>query len=201
MPSSAARPARAYGASGPPADADAMAAARLSGGHMVTLRPATDDIWGWLDLVPDPEIPVISVVDLGIVRDVAWEGDTLVVTVTPTYSGCPATAVISMDIEAALQGARHRKAEARDAKSRRPGPPIGSAKRAARGWRNSASPRPIPRAGPSAAPAAARPTSNGSASSVPPPARRNGAAATAWNPSTISSASEVSPRARFTTSP
>jgi phenylacetate-CoA oxygenase PaaJ subunit len=46
---------------------------------------------------------VISVVDLGIVRDVAWEGDTLVVTVTPTYSGCPATAVISMDIEAALR--------------------------------------------------------------------------------------------------
>jgi hypothetical protein len=65
------------------------------GATVVTLRPATDDIWGWLDLVPDPEIPVISVVDLGIVRDVAWEGDTLVVAVTPTYSGCPATTVIN----------------------------------------------------------------------------------------------------------
>jgi ring-1,2-phenylacetyl-CoA epoxidase subunit PaaD len=59
---------------------------------MVTVRPKLDDIWGWLDLVPDPEIPVISVVDLGIVRDVGWDGETLVVTVTPTYSGCPATA-------------------------------------------------------------------------------------------------------------
>lgn len=59
-------------------------------------------IWSWLDEVPDPEIPVISVVDLGIVRDVAWQGDTLEVAVTPTYSGCPATSVIAMDIETAL---------------------------------------------------------------------------------------------------
>lgn len=65
--------------------------------------PSTSEIWAWLDQVPDPEIPVISVVDLGIVRAVEWEGDTLVVQVTPTYSGCPATAVISMDIEAALR--------------------------------------------------------------------------------------------------
>jgi ring-1,2-phenylacetyl-CoA epoxidase subunit PaaD len=70
---------------------------------MVAVRPKLDDIWGWLDLVPDPEIPVISVVDLGIVRDVGWDGETLVVTVTPTYSGCPATALISMEIEAALR--------------------------------------------------------------------------------------------------
>ncbi len=70
---------------------------------MVTTRAATDDIWEWLDLVPDPEIPVISVVDLGIVRNVAWDDDTLVVTVTPTYSGCPATALISMEIETALR--------------------------------------------------------------------------------------------------
>lgn len=70
---------------------------------MVAVQPSTDDVWRWLDLVPDPEIPVISVVDLGIVRDVAWDDDTLVVTVTPTYSGCPATAVIAMDIESALR--------------------------------------------------------------------------------------------------
>jgi ring-1,2-phenylacetyl-CoA epoxidase subunit PaaD len=61
-----------------------------------------DTVWRWLEEVPDPEIPVVSVVDLGIVRDVAWEGETLVVAVTPTYSGCPATAIINMDIEAAL---------------------------------------------------------------------------------------------------
>ena len=64
---------------------------------------STDQIWEWLDAVPDPEIPVISVVDLGIVRDVRWDGDMLKVTVTPTYSGCPATSVISMDIESALR--------------------------------------------------------------------------------------------------
>lgn len=61
-------------------------------------------VWDWLAEVPDPEIPVISLVDLGIIRDVAWQGDTLAVAVTPTYSGCPATAVIAMDIEAALRG-------------------------------------------------------------------------------------------------
>ena len=67
-------------------------------------RPATDQIWDWLDAVADPEIPVISLVDLGIIRDVDWQGDTLTVTVTPTYSGCPATAIINLDIETALRG-------------------------------------------------------------------------------------------------
>ncbi len=67
------------------------------------MKPSLKDVWSWLDAVPDPEIPVISVVDLGIVRDVAWEGDTLTVTVTPTYSGCPATSVISLEIERALR--------------------------------------------------------------------------------------------------
>lgn len=67
------------------------------------MKPAVSDIWAWLDEVPDPEIPVISVVDLGIVRDVSWKDDTLEVAVTPTYSGCPATRVISMDIETALR--------------------------------------------------------------------------------------------------
>src|SRR3954468_13448353 len=65
--------------------------------------PATAEIWSWLAEVPDPEIPVISVVDLGIVRDVAWEDDTLAVTVTPTYLGCPATSVINLAIEDALR--------------------------------------------------------------------------------------------------
>lgn len=61
-----------------------------------------DEVWRWLGAVPDPEIPVVSVTDLGIVRDVAWDDDTLVVTVTPTYSGCPATSVINLDIERTL---------------------------------------------------------------------------------------------------
>ena len=70
---------------------------------MVTDRPTTDEVWSWLAQVPDPEIPVISLVDLGIIRHVAWEGDTLIVTVTPTYSGCPATSIINFDIDAALR--------------------------------------------------------------------------------------------------
>ena len=52
--------------------------------------------------VPDPEVPVVSVVDLGIVRDVAVEGGVVTVTVTPTYSGCPAVQVIERDIVSAL---------------------------------------------------------------------------------------------------
>jgi len=67
------------------------------------MKPELAEVWDWLDDVPDPEIPVISVVDLGIVRGVTWEGDTLNVAVTPTYSGCPATTVIALDIETALR--------------------------------------------------------------------------------------------------
>lgn len=63
-----------------------------------------DQIWAWLEDVPDPEIPVISVVDLGVVRGVEWRGGELVVTVTPTYSGCPANSVIQFEIEKTLRG-------------------------------------------------------------------------------------------------
>jgi ring-1,2-phenylacetyl-CoA epoxidase subunit PaaD len=55
-------------------------------------------IWAWLGEVEDPEIPVLSIVDLGIVRDVAWEDGACVVTLTPTYSGCPATEVIAQSV-------------------------------------------------------------------------------------------------------
>ena len=58
------------------------------------LRPSVKEVWHWLSEVPDPEIPVISLTDLGIIRDVEWRDDTLVVTVTPTYSGCPATTIM-----------------------------------------------------------------------------------------------------------
>jgi ring-1,2-phenylacetyl-CoA epoxidase subunit PaaD len=57
-----------------------------------------------LAAIPDPEIPVVSVVELGIVRNVEWQGEELVVTVTPTYSGCPATEMIAADIDRALAG-------------------------------------------------------------------------------------------------
>lgn len=69
----------------------------------MTAPTTVEQVWTWLGEVPDPEVPAVSVVDLGIVRDVAWDADALVVTVTPTYSGCPATAVISLAIEGALR--------------------------------------------------------------------------------------------------
>ena len=62
-------------------------------------------IWSVLAQVPDPEIPVLSVVDLGIVREVRPDR----VVITPTYTGCPATQVIERDIRDALDaaGLRH----------------------------------------------------------------------------------------------
>jgi ring-1,2-phenylacetyl-CoA epoxidase subunit PaaD len=65
-------------------------------------RLALDVVWKALAAVTDPEIPVISVVELGIVRGVEWHGNEIVVTVTPTYSGCPATELIAADIDRAL---------------------------------------------------------------------------------------------------
>ena len=52
--------------------------------------------------VPDPELPMVTVADLGILRDVAAEGDRLVVTITPTYSGCPALREIAHDLRRRL---------------------------------------------------------------------------------------------------
>lgn len=70
-----------------------------------TPRPDAADVWRWLQAVPDPEVPVVSVVDLGIVREVRWEGEELVVVMTPTYAGCPALTVIRDAIGDALAGA------------------------------------------------------------------------------------------------
>lgn len=74
---------------------------------MIAQRPDLARVWAWLEEVPDPELPVLSVVDLGIVRNVEWVdaqgGGALKVTVTPTYSGCPATRVIERDIVRALR--------------------------------------------------------------------------------------------------
>ena len=67
--------------------------------------PALSAIWQALDTVPDPEIPVVSVVELGIVRSVEWDAADpamLVVHVTPTYSGCPATDVIMANVRETL---------------------------------------------------------------------------------------------------
>ena len=61
-----------------------------------------EQVLGWLAEVADPEIPVLSITDLGIVRDVDCS-DGVTVSLTPTYSGCPATEVIESSVVAALQ--------------------------------------------------------------------------------------------------
>jgi ring-1,2-phenylacetyl-CoA epoxidase subunit PaaD len=61
-----------------------------------------EQILGWLSEVADPEIPVLSITDLGIVRDVDCS-DGVTVAVAPTYSGCPATEVIEALVAAALE--------------------------------------------------------------------------------------------------
>jgi ring-1,2-phenylacetyl-CoA epoxidase subunit PaaD len=61
-------------------------------------------LYAVLAQVPDPEVPAVSVVDLGIVRSVTSD----LVTITPTYTGCPATEVIERDIRAALDAAGYR---------------------------------------------------------------------------------------------
>jgi len=71
----------------------------------MTAEPANRDVgptvlqvWNWLGAVPDPEIPVLSVVELGVVRGVTVTAEGVEVQVAPTYSGCPATEMIEQSI-------------------------------------------------------------------------------------------------------
>lgn len=68
---------------------------------MVAKSVSAAQVYEWLGKVPDPEIPVLSILDLGIVRDVTVN-ETVTVTLTPTYSGCPATEAIESSVQAAL---------------------------------------------------------------------------------------------------
>jgi ring-1,2-phenylacetyl-CoA epoxidase subunit PaaD len=68
---------------------------------MVTF--SAEAVWAFLEDVKDPEVPVLSVVELGIVRDVKVTEDGVTVVITPTYSGCPAMHVIEEDIRAGLE--------------------------------------------------------------------------------------------------
>ena len=63
----------------------------------------TDKIWELLNTVPDPEIPVISVVELGVIRDVIFSENSYVISITPTYSGCPAVKAFQDDIKTCLK--------------------------------------------------------------------------------------------------
>jgi len=63
--------------------------------------------------VPDPELPMVTVADLGILRDVREDGDTVTVTITPTYSGCPALAEIGADLRRRLTRAGYQRVDVR----------------------------------------------------------------------------------------
>ena len=71
----------------------------------VATRSRVDAAWRVLATVLDPEVPAVSVCDLGIVRDVIAHDDALEVVLTPTYSGCPATEVIAQDVIEAIDRA------------------------------------------------------------------------------------------------
>ncbi|MCB0332939.1 MAG: phenylacetate-CoA oxygenase subunit PaaJ [Bdellovibrionales bacterium] len=64
-----------------------------------------EEIWKVLSTVTDPEIPVATIVGMGIVRDVEVSPEKVVVTITPTYTGCPAMEVMEQDIRSALKEA------------------------------------------------------------------------------------------------
>lgn len=59
-------------------------------------------VWERLSLIPDPEVPVISILELGVVRNVRYNGETLEIVITPTYTGCPAMHLFVAEIKAAM---------------------------------------------------------------------------------------------------
>ena len=68
-------------------------------------------IWQELEAIPDPEIPVIYIVDLGMIRSVECQDQRIIIHLSPTYNGCPALEVIQMQIRATLEQSFHRSVE------------------------------------------------------------------------------------------
>jgi ring-1,2-phenylacetyl-CoA epoxidase subunit PaaD len=68
--------------------------------HAVTAA----EVWTALEGIPDPEIPVISLVELGVIRDVSVEGDRVRIEFTPTFLGCPALETMKRALEEAVRG-------------------------------------------------------------------------------------------------
>ncbi|UOG75911.1 phenylacetate-CoA oxygenase subunit PaaJ [Hymenobacter tibetensis] len=69
---------------------------------VATQAPTEERLWQLLEEVSDPEVPVLSILDLGIVRSVQVHDQAVTVTITPTYSGCPAMNTIATDIRLRL---------------------------------------------------------------------------------------------------
>jgi ring-1,2-phenylacetyl-CoA epoxidase subunit PaaD len=69
---------------------------------IVTENISAKVIWKLMEEIPDPEIPVLSITDLGIVRDIKMDVEKIEIIITPTYSGCPAMDMIQMNIRMSL---------------------------------------------------------------------------------------------------
>ena len=84
---------------------------------MVTVLDSDTELrqraWDAAASVVDPEIPVLTIADLGVLRDVILDGDRVEVAITPTYSGCPAMNMIALEIELALERAGFRQPKVR----------------------------------------------------------------------------------------
>mgnify|MGYP002398219536 CR=1 FL=1 len=72
-------------------------------GYLNMDKVSANDIFKWLSAIPDPEVPVINIAELGVLRQVYWDNETLHVEITPTYSGCPAMFAIESEIKSLLQ--------------------------------------------------------------------------------------------------
>jgi len=104
----AGRPRRpAQRTSRPSSQRTAIHAAHVPGGDMVTVADSALDLrqraWNAVASVVDPEIPVLTIADLGVLREVTVRDGDVEVAITPTYSGCPAMNMIALEIELALE--------------------------------------------------------------------------------------------------
>lgn len=72
-------------------------------GANATSLPHADTVWSWLEGVCDPEIPVVNLREMGVLRDVVVGAECVTVVITPTYSGCPAMGLMQADVESTLQ--------------------------------------------------------------------------------------------------
>lgn len=77
----------------------------------MTARASLQTVRERVGQVPDPEIPVVTLQELGILREVSEQDGTVTVTLTPTYSGCPATEAIASDVRAVLEDLGHADAQ------------------------------------------------------------------------------------------
>ena len=69
---------------------------------MTTTTEQIKYLWELMEQVPDPEIPIINLVELGVIREIHTEGDKVIIVITPTYTGCPAKKLFEDLIEEKL---------------------------------------------------------------------------------------------------